>query len=103
MMAESKVPDGIVRSISLVTAGDSDAVAVYLDGVRKLIGSVQEGDEPSAIDLANLIDEEGANGKVIHIQRYTCEEFFNTTCCGEVDIFEEVCPELLQHLSADTE
>jgi hypothetical protein len=97
MNSLKKIPDGIVRSISIVTASD-EVIAVYVDGIRKRVSVY---DELTALELADMIEEENCNGKVIHIQRYTCEDFYDSVCLGNNETFEEMVPELLQHLKVD--
>ena len=102
-MAEHTIPAGIVRSVSIVEAGSylgNSVVAVYVDGIRKL---AEMKDDTSLTCLADLLNEEGCNGKVVHIQRYTCNTFFEETCLEDEGIFLDLVPELLQHLKVDQE
>lgn len=98
-MTGVKIPDGIVRSISVVQAGGGEVVVVYVDGVRKLVSDTCES---TMIDLIELIEQENCNGKVIHVGRYTCEDFYENTCLDDPNIFHELVPELMQHLKLDS-
>ena len=98
-MPQVKIPDGIVRAVSVVQA-HNEVMAIYIDGIRKAVGYI---DAMSALDMAELLVEENVSGKVIHVTNYTCDEFFENVCLEDVDRFEELVPELLQHLKTDEE